>query len=99
MSEPSKKRRGATAVVAVICLTLLLGMAALSIDLGYMYNRHTEMQNAVDAGALGGATGLPSSNDEARARAIQTTQSNYLGPEAIVVKSSPTTSERIRDMV
>ena len=83
----SGKRRGAVAVLVVISLVLVLGMAALAIDVGYIYNRRTEMQNAVDAGALAGATGLHYSNSEARARAIASAGSNYLGPEAVAVHS------------
>jgi hypothetical protein len=49
---------------------MLLGFTALAVDMGYIYNLHGEMQVAVDAGALAGATGAPYSNSLARTRAL-----------------------------
>jgi hypothetical protein len=47
--------RGATAVIVAICLIMLVGFAALAIDVGYLYATRNELQNAADAGALAGA--------------------------------------------
>lgn len=46
-------------------LVVLLGMAALTIDVGHLYNVRAEMQNTADAAALAGAQMLP---DQAAAR-------------------------------
>ncbi len=46
------RRRGATAVFVVVMLPVLFGMAALTIDVGYLYNTRADLQNAADAGAL-----------------------------------------------
>jgi hypothetical protein len=47
-----KNNRGASAIVVAITLTLLLGFAALGIDVGYMMVARNELQNAADASAL-----------------------------------------------
>ncbi len=49
---------GAVAVMLALMLTVLGGVVALSFDLGRMWNLSTELQTAVDAGALAGATQL-----------------------------------------
>ncbi|MCH7527671.1 MAG: hypothetical protein IID39_09560, partial [Planctomycetes bacterium] len=41
-----------------VLLVVLLGMAAMSVDIGFIYNSKAEMQVAVDAAALAGASGL-----------------------------------------
>ena len=46
-------------------------MAALTIDVGRSYGVRAELQNAVDAGALAGASGLVHNPREVRARAGQ----------------------------
>ncbi len=42
-------------VLFVLALLVLLGFAALGIDVGYLYSVKTELQRSADAGALGGA--------------------------------------------
>jgi Flp pilus assembly protein TadG len=46
---------GATAVLVAICLTMLIGFAALAVDVGYLYATRNELQNVADAAALAGA--------------------------------------------
>jgi Flp pilus assembly protein TadG len=48
-------RRGATAVVFAICLTLLIGFLALGVDIGHLYAARLRLQAATDAAALAGA--------------------------------------------
>lgn len=48
-------KRGATAVVVAIVLTVLIGIAALAVDVGYLYATRNELQNVSDAAALAGA--------------------------------------------
>jgi hypothetical protein len=49
---------GAVAVLAAIMLSLLLGCVALAVDLGHLYVVKQELQNAADAGAMGGSRAL-----------------------------------------
>jgi Flp pilus assembly protein TadG len=48
-------KRGTTAVVVAIVLTVLIGIAALAVDVGYLYATRNELQNVSDAAALAGA--------------------------------------------
>ncbi|MDB5389692.1 MAG: hypothetical protein JWM11_5338 [Planctomycetaceae bacterium] len=51
-------RRGMVLVIAVVLMTAIMGIAALSIDLGYIFVIRDQMQTAVDAAALAAAAEL-----------------------------------------
>ena len=63
-----RKERGAYMVMMALLIVVLIGIAALAIDVGRLLLMRTEMQNAVDAAALAAAAELDT-NDGARARA------------------------------
>jgi Flp pilus assembly protein TadG len=48
-------RRGAAAVIVAILIVVLVGFAALALDIGHLAVVRGELQNAADAGALAGA--------------------------------------------
>jgi Flp pilus assembly protein TadG len=52
------RRRGATLVLVSVSMTMLMGFAALAVDLGHLYAVHTEMRNAADSAAMAGASAL-----------------------------------------
>lgn len=54
----NKKRWGVIAPLTAVLMIPLLGMAAFSIDVGYIILCQTELQNAADAAALAGADRL-----------------------------------------
>jgi Flp pilus assembly protein TadG len=54
-SRPITNQRGSVIVLVIAGMILLLGIAALAIDLGYLYTTRTELQNVADAAALAGA--------------------------------------------
>ena len=58
---------GQAIVLVVVSLVVLLGMAALVIDIGYAYYAHRSLQASADAAALAGAQELP---DASRAQLI-----------------------------
>lgn len=60
-----KDEEGQSAVLLALTLTVLLGCAALAVDLGQGYERKVKLQNAADAAALAAADLLP---DAAAAR-------------------------------
>ena len=64
------EERGAIAPMTAVGLVALFGLMALAIDGARMFNLHTELQGAVDAAALSGATQLDG-EDGARTRATQ----------------------------
>ena len=57
-TQAMQHQRGAVAVIVAFCLTLLVGMLGLVLDLGHLYIAKTELQNAMDAAALAGAKEL-----------------------------------------
>ena len=48
--------RGQVLVFVALAIFVILGLAALGIDVGYMYSVRHELQRSADAGALAGAT-------------------------------------------
>ncbi len=68
---------------ACVCLVTLLGFTALSVDVGYVFVSHGEMQAAVDAGALAGATGAPISDELATSRAKSAAGANWVARLAL----------------
>jgi hypothetical protein len=73
--------RGQSMVITVVFLVVLLGFAALVIDVGSWYRAHRAAQSTADAAALAGAQVLP---DTAAATALaqQYAAKNSLGPGA-----------------
>lgn len=57
-----RDQNGATVILVALAMIVLLGMAALAIDVGYLYVVRGELQNAADAGALAGTQVLYNSN-------------------------------------
>jgi len=54
--------RGAIIGLVVFMMVVLMGFAALAVDVGHLYMVRNELQNAADAGALAGASVLYSDN-------------------------------------
>src|SRR5579862_6405615 len=50
---------GQVIVLVVLGLAVLLGAAALVVDLGYAYSAQRDLQSSADSAALAGAEGLP----------------------------------------
>ena len=85
--SPSVRRdeRGVVAVIAALMLTALVGMAALVVDLGWLYVVRGELQNAADAGALAGVVeiamnGLGAAEEMAVSYATQPAQYHLTQP-------------------
>ena len=58
VARRSFRRRGVVAPMVVMMLVALLGFAALTVDVGTMYNVKSDLQHAADAAAIAGATAL-----------------------------------------
>ena len=56
----ARASEGGVAVTVAVSIVALVGMLALSIDVGRIYNAHTERNNAADAAAIAAATELHS---------------------------------------
>jgi hypothetical protein len=86
-------QKGVTIVLVAILLVVLIGFAAIAVDLAYLYIVKGELQNAADSGALAGAQVLyitdplgvqvnPAANDTARALVI----ANYSEQSPVSIK-------------
>ncbi len=88
-------QRGAVLVFLAIGIALLIGVAALAVDLGRLFVLHTQMQNAVDAAALAAATELDQYDNSqdggrggARDRARRAAR-DLLSHQSALVKANP----------
>lgn len=79
-----RNRRGVSLVVVAIFIFVLMGMAALAIDLGMLQKVRAEAQRAADAAALAGASAflldlsVAAETTEAGHRARQAADTNYM---------------------
>ncbi len=74
--KPFGDERGVAIVQVALALAILLGMSALAIDVGMLYEVRTELQRTADAAALAGASAfidfpVTMAPDPARQRALQ----------------------------
>lgn len=51
--------KGAISILIALSMVVLMGFAAISIDVGWMLHHKSELQNSADAAALAGAIELP----------------------------------------
>ena len=63
--------RGQTTVLTLVFMTVLLGMAALVLDVGSWYRADRALQQTADSAALAGAQALPQSSGDATSLAIE----------------------------
>ena len=77
-----RARRGATLVLIALLMVAIVGMVAFSIEVGRMYLVRSQLQSAVDAGALAASLRLsqdPDDVDAAKAAAEDFVQLNRVG--------------------
>lgn len=86
MQNSNKNNRGQVLVLVAISLVVILGFAALAIDLGYFYHTKNQLQGAADAAALAGAAALPDETD-ARTAAVSYAFKNIASGSAVQVSS------------
>ena len=76
-------RGGAVAVFFAVSVMMLLGMAAIAVDLSYLYSLRGKLQNTADAAVLAGAKELPDKD-------AATTVALSFGPKNMAVKQHGT---------
>ena len=89
------KHGGGTTVALALTLTLMLGFAALVIDISYERMVRAELEAAADAGALAGARALNQNSvslTASRDAAIEVAGLNYAAGSAVTVSSNPSNS-------
>lgn len=87
------RRRGVVAVQVLVVLVVLLGCAALSVDVGAMYNARADLQRTADAAALAAAEALGNYGEVdpvelARARATEIVEANAVLGQSMTLESS-----------
>jgi Mg-chelatase subunit ChlD len=80
-----RPRRGAVLVWILVAFLGLLGIAAIAIDVGYLFGAHSKLQAVADSASLAGGSGLSVSPMEARARAISWAAKNTVNGEPVVL--------------
>jgi hypothetical protein len=75
-------QRGQSLVLSLLFLTVLIGMAALVVDVGSWYRADRKLQANADAAALAGAQELPANAAAAEAAALAYADTNDGGLEA-----------------
>ncbi len=88
MRRRADGQRGQMIVIFALMLCVLMGFAALVLDVGVLRRANQELWSALDAGALAGASQLPASGPNARTVALEFAQKNYAGLPAANVTVS-----------
>ncbi len=75
-----RDRRGAVAALMALMLVMLLGMGALTIDMGFLWVLKNRLQATADAAALAGASQLP---NEAVVTAVPSCEAGVDAPSTV----------------
>lgn len=92
----TRSDRGQATVLTLVFLVVLLGMAALVLDVGSWYRADRATQSAADAAALAGAQALPSSPADAGTLASQYTTKNGGGTSGVTISSGLMANDTIK---
>lgn len=70
MGRALREKKGSVVVIVALAMGVLLGFAALVVDVGLLYFNRVALSNAADAAALAGVQELPDRPEQAEALAI-----------------------------
>lgn len=70
VSEVLSNKKGSIIVFVALAMTVLLGFAAIVVDVGILYFNRVALSNAADAAALAGVQELPANPRQAEAKAV-----------------------------
>src|SRR2546425_11815719 len=95
----SRNQAGSILVVVAAGIVVLIGIAGLAIDMGMLYNVRTDLQNAMDAAAMAGASQLNGNTagiNDAVTEAIAATNHYYFNttPVAVPAREGSCTANR-----
>lgn len=71
MIKNAKEKNGNTVIFLAISIVVLIGFAALVMDVGMMTFNKSKLQNAADAAALAGAQEIPESTSKGETKALE----------------------------
>jgi len=87
--------RGQATILTLVFLVVLLGMAALVLDIGSWYRADRATQNTADAAALAGAQALPSDPGNANTLALQYVTKNGGGTPTVRLSTKNLTNDTV----
>lgn len=87
MKTRLQEQSGQAILMTVLFLTVLVGVAALTVDVGSWYRQQRQAQATADAAALAGAQALPSDTAQAQTLAATYATSNGGGVQDITLRS------------
>ncbi len=76
LREACADQRGAVAIIVAVAMVALIGVAAVVIDISYIYNVRRQLQNATDQSALAGAGNVYQGTGIATANSYSATTGN-----------------------
>jgi Flp pilus assembly protein TadG len=93
-----RSERGQVVVLTVVAMVVILGMAAMAIDVGSWYQTQRHDQAVVDAAALAGAQALPDDPAQAVSLAVAYANKNgiTLAPSEVNISSAVGANDTIR---
>jgi Flp pilus assembly protein TadG len=92
----SRSDRGQATVLTLVFLVVLLGMAALVLDIGSWYRADRATQSTADAAALAGAQALPSNPGNANTLALQYVGKNGGGTPTVSLSTKLVTNDTVK---
>jgi len=95
--NPRKNERGQALVLSVAALTVLLGMAALVLDVGAWFRTDRRLQATADAAVLAGAQRLP--NDPAGAKSMALNYADQNGGNVLAADITVTSTFNPNDTI
>ena len=90
-----QNQKGQATVITVVFLVVLLGMAALVLDVGSWYRAKRSTQSTADAAALAGAQSLPDTTTAKTLAQQYASKNGGLGSGAITFSTSQSTNDSI----
>jgi len=92
----SRSDRGQATVLTLVFLVVLLGMAALVLDIGSWYRADRATQSTADAAALAGAQALPQDPGNANTLALQYVGKNGGGTPSVSLSTKFLTNDTVK---
>ena len=92
----ARNQTGQATILTLVFLTVLLGMAALVLDVGSWYRADRDTQSTADSAALAGAQALPDSTADASSLASTYASKNGGGLDGVSFTSSYGTNDTIK---
>jgi secretion/DNA translocation related TadE-like protein len=96
MNARTQNERGQATVLTLIFLVVLLGMAALVLDIGSWYRADRDTQSTADSAALAGAQSLPNDTGQAVSLASSYAGKNGGGLQSATISSSIASNDTIK---